>query len=122
VFSTDILIEGVGWIELVAQVRKPRKAAVPEARGYQNADLEAFQAQYPQDGEAAMEGDENEIDPIWPAVEIFTPEGKYIGQRRPMNASLQILEKTTNAKGRPRKSMKGAKKNEKKRKRAGAVW
>jgi hypothetical protein len=122
VFSADILIEGVGWIELVAQVRKPRKAAVAEARGYQNADLEAFQAQYPQDGEAAMEGDENEIDPIWPAVEIFTPEGKYIGQRRPMNASLQILEKTTNAKGRPRKSMKGAKKNEKKRKRAGAVW
>jgi hypothetical protein len=121
VFSTDILIEGVGWIELVAQVRKPRRSVTPEERGFQNADTKSFEAQNSQDVEAGIEGNENKIDPIWPAVEIFTPEGKYIGQRRPMNASLQILEKKANAKGRPRKSMKGAKKNEKRMRRTSAA-
>ncbi|EPE32621.1 P-loop containing nucleoside triphosphate hydrolase [Glarea lozoyensis ATCC 20868] len=116
IFSTDILIEGVGWVELAAQVRKPRRDSVRvpvrDTRGFQNKNIQQFQRQ--DDGSVDAAGNEN--DPLWPAVEIFTPEGKYIGQRRPLNASLQIREKPSSAKGRPRRSMKGAKKNEKRAK------
>jgi len=60
-------------------------------------------------------GGEIEIDPSWPAVEVFSPEGKFISSRRPMNAWLHIVSKPKKGKlqGRPRKSMKGAKKAEK---------
>ncbi|KAL4933945.1 telomere stability and silencing-domain-containing protein [Aspergillus undulatus] len=54
VMSADILIEGVGWIELTAQIR-----------------AKAVQAQ-PQES------------PSLPQVEVFTPDGKYIGFRRPI--------------------------------------
>jgi hypothetical protein len=99
VLGTDILIEGVGWIELAAQVRKPY--------GYLQADGEF-------DPMA-----EQEIDPNWPEVEIFTPEGKFVAQRRPMNAWLMIGDKLgeKEAKARPRKAMKGTKKVEKMRSR-----
>jgi hypothetical protein len=59
-----------------------------------------------------------------PIVEVFTPEGKHVGQRRCMGAWLLCNEgrntgrkrRAANA-ARPRKPMKGAKKREKKRKR-----
>jgi hypothetical protein len=115
VLATDILIEGCGWVELVAQVRKkPGEMATVEERYDRRRD------------ESEREGEEwnsesrdeiEKIDPGWPAVEVFSPEGKFIASRRPMNAWLHIASKPTKGKlqGRPRKSMKGAKKAEKRR-------
>jgi hypothetical protein len=88
VLATDILLEGLGWVELTAQVRNRQD------RGYQTVD-----------------------------VEVFTPEGRGVGQRRTMNAYSLLME-GARAKGllkntpRPRRSMKGQKKLEKQRKRA----
>ncbi|KAL8788088.1 MAG: hypothetical protein Q9213_001846 [Squamulea squamosa] len=81
VFSTDILIEGCGWIELVAQVRR--------------REVESM------DGSTAF-----------PKVDIWSPNGDYIAERRPMNGWLLGRPKVEGAKGRtrPRRSMKGAKK------------
>ena len=80
VLATDILLEGLGWVELTAQVRNRRDT------GY----------------EAAQ-------------VEVFTPEGKGIGQRETMSvymrrkegAQLRGLHRRT---PRPPHSMKGRKK------------
>ncbi|CZR53216.1 uncharacterized protein PAC_03094 [Phialocephala subalpina] len=98
VMATDILIEGLGWIELVAQVRKNPGEIDPRETGEDEWELEQ-RAEY-------------EIDPSWPAVEVFTPNGKFVSSRRPMNAWLNVAEKpgANKTKGRPRKSMKGAKK------------
>lgn len=71
VLSIDILVEGCGWVELVAQVRK-------------------------RDLESEKRLDENTLsDEVFPAVEVFSPEGKYIGVRRPMNAWLLGKKKST---------------------------
>ena len=58
VLSTDILIESIGWIELVAQVRR---------------------RDFPDD--APLAGGAS-----YPAVEVFSPEGKFITSRRSMGA------------------------------------
>lgn len=88
--STDILIEGCGWVELVTQVRK--------------RDLDHRNQE---DNTAAQEN-------AFPVVEVFSPEGKHIGARRPMNAWL-LGRKTppspSKRKARPRRSMKGVKKS-----------
>ncbi|RDW75588.1 hypothetical protein BP5796_06409 [Coleophoma crateriformis] len=103
VLSTDILIEGCGWVELVAQVRK-RPGEMSKSRN-SNTDIKVDEAD-------EMDG----IDPQWPAVEVFTPEGKFVGSRRPMNAWLLSTKKLgqVRVKGRPRQSMKGVKKAVKK--------
>jgi hypothetical protein len=111
ILSTDILIEGCGWVELVAQVRKkPGEMAPTVKRREERQDEHERWLTEPAD-------DIEEIDPSWPSVEVFSPEGKFIASRRPMNAWLHIERKPTKGKlqGRPRKSMKGAKKNEKRR-------
>lgn len=109
VLATDILVEGCGWVELVAQVRKKpgEMAHVEERRDERRDENEEWDLE-PSD---EME----EIDQSWPAVEVFSPEGKFIASRRPMNAWLHIASKPNKGKlqGRPRKSMKGAKKAEK---------
>jgi hypothetical protein len=108
VLATDILIEGCGWVELVAQVRKePGEVAPVEEQEPRRDEREEW---------GFEPGDEiEEIDPSWPEVEVFSPEGKFIASRRPMNAWLNIASKPKKGKlqGRPRKSMKGAKKAEK---------
>lgn len=105
ILATDILIEGCGWVELVAQVRK----------GMGEIDLPGSRAD---DWEAEDKTDHQVIDPRWPAVEIFTPNGKFVSARRPMNAWLNFAHKpgASQMKGRPRRAMKGAKKVEKRRK------
>jgi hypothetical protein len=111
ILSTDILIEGCGWVELVAQVRKkPGEMAPAVKRREERQDEHERWLTEPAD---VIE----EIDPSWPSVEVFSPDGKFIASRRPMNAWLHIERKPTKGKlqGRPRKSMKGAKKNEKRR-------
>ncbi|MCJ1423055.1 hypothetical protein MMC29_000936 [Sticta canariensis] len=89
VLSTDILIEGCGWIELVVQIRKREL----ESQDHSN---------------------EGKIhDPIFPTVEVFSPEGKDIGARRPMSAWLLGGRKRVSSRKRtvrPRRSMKGVKK------------
>lgn len=93
IFSTDILIEGCGWVELVVQIRK---------------------------GPMKVDGEGGEKDcmkmGVFPQVDVFSPEGKLIGARRPMNAWLVGGPKPTPSsrrKGRPRRSMRGAKRREK---------
>ena len=139
VLSTDILIEGCGWVELVAQVRKPRNfqsnyVSSPTTSSSDNTNTEttysppSFSSSQP----TSLEDDEcfefdplpphtnTNPDPIWPAVEVFTPNGKFVGSRRPMNAWLNYKDFSQEGKiqGRPRKAMKGVKKVKKNRERA----
>ena len=88
VLSIDVLIEGCGWIELIAQVRKKDLVSVTQA-----GDLFDTRA--------------------YPRVEIFSPDGRNIGVRRPMGAWLLCGERSRssgNKIARPRRSMRGVKK------------
>ena len=92
VYSTDILIEGCGWVELVVQVRKK--------------DVESESA-------GDRESGDNVTNTKFPIVEVFTPNGKHAGARRPMNGWLLGGPSTAPAAkraARPRRSMKGVKK------------
>jgi genetic interactor of prohibitins 3, mitochondrial len=84
VLSTDILIEGLGWVELTAQVRKKRLE-------------DPFETNVPE---------------AYPEVEVFSPEGRFIAQRRPMGASVlggkKVIPKHKR-RARPRMSMKSVK-------------
>ncbi len=102
VLATDILIEGCGWIELVVQVRKRW--------------LEERQMLLEKD--PTGEGPQQEQE--YPEVEIFTPDGRFIGNRRPMNAWL-LNREIKQTKARPRRSMKGVKKAMKIAKRASTL-
>jgi hypothetical protein len=106
VMSADLLIEGCGWVELTAQIRKrPGETS----RSFEHRD----------DDDREDEANQ-EIDPQWPTVEVFSPDGKFIAARRPMNAWLNFAQKPSEKKAgsRPRRSMKGMKKLEKQRARA----
>ena len=87
VLSTDVLIEGCGWVELVAQVRKKDFESPAIAKTFLD-------------------------DKPYPQVEVVSPGGRYIGVRRPMGAWLLCERKpgSSNNKVRPRRSMKGVKK------------
>jgi hypothetical protein len=96
VYSTDILIEGVGWIELAAQVRK----SSVEATAKEGANL--FEAGIP-------------------SVEIFSPNGRHISSRQPLGAWMiggKRKKPVSQRTQRPRRSMKGMKKAMKKETRA----
>ncbi|EEH48785.2 uncharacterized protein PADG_04864 [Paracoccidioides brasiliensis Pb18] len=85
VLSTDILIEGCGWVELIVQVRKK--------------DLEAG---------------------FMPKVEVFTPTGKFVGNRMPMCAYSFLLEKQQrSAKRRTKRPMRSMKRAKRSAKRSG---
>ena len=89
VLSTDILIEGCGWVELVVQVRKKQ--------------LESMSAK----------GDDKDYIEGSPAVEIYSPNGEHIGARRPMGGWILGGPKhvpRSKRTVRPRRSMKGVKK------------
>ncbi|KAJ4307108.1 hypothetical protein N0V88_000485 [Collariella sp. IMI 366227] len=53
-----------------------------------------------------------EAEAKWPVIDVYSPEGKFVGYRRPMNAWM-LNKPKGDMKSRPRKSMKGAKKLEK---------
>ncbi|EME48648.1 hypothetical protein DOTSEDRAFT_120510 [Dothistroma septosporum NZE10] len=96
VYGADILIEGVGWIELVCQVRSRRKSLISDAL---SAEL----------GEASSEKE------ALPEVEVFTPKGKFIGIRQPMNAWLIAGQKKVARhaqRSRPRMSISMQKRKE----------
>ncbi|EKG21961.1 hypothetical protein MPH_00882 [Macrophomina phaseolina MS6] len=103
VWSTDILIEGVGWVEVVAQTRKSQKI-------------------YRNDGEVGSADALGDIVPgatevPYPEVEVVTPEGKFIGSRRPMNAWLlnKPKQKDSDKRSRPKRSMASVKNQRPKR-------
>ncbi len=114
VLATDILIEGCGWVELVVQVRR-RALEHPEAQG--TAAGYGFGAPRLRLGYGRGEG----ADDAYPIVNVYSPGGKFIGARKPMNAWLLATEHEPGGKkrgdARPRRSMKGMKKMEKLNKR-----
>ncbi|KAL9489511.1 hypothetical protein ACSS6W_001788 [Trichoderma asperelloides] len=138
VLSVDILIEGVGYVEIVAQVRKRHLERILAS---QNAPAEAKQVTRPKatpqdtnDPFAEMYNMRRDMSikdttvepkvqlqpeesPEWPAVDVYSPLGKFIGSRKPINGWLNNKPRETaeQKKSRPRRSMKGAKKLEKKR-------
>ncbi|KAH9883955.1 hypothetical protein F4778DRAFT_764661 [Xylariomycetidae sp. FL2044] len=131
VLSTDILIEGVGWVEVVAQVRTKdlygpkldgEAQDAPPEPAQELTSLERLEA-LAEDGKAKQkalpEVEEAQDEPNWPIVDVYSPEGKYISYRQPMNGWLLNKPKVSAAssRARPRKSMKGMKKLEKKRRR-----
>ncbi|KAH9815351.1 Genetic interactor of prohibitins 3 [Teratosphaeria destructans] len=76
IYSADLLVESVGWVELVCQTRRRSDSFLrPDALS-----------------ELGMDGEDV------PAVEVFSPEGKHVGVRRPMNGWLL---------GGPKKSVVG---------------
>ncbi|KAK8086899.1 hypothetical protein PG994_001873 [Apiospora phragmitis] len=157
VLATDILIEGVGWVEVVAQVRKKdlftRPAVAEEDLSRMESESSSPWAQTGAKAEAAAEAEPKTTtalsalerleaigedpsrrqktyvpprvaavpikpgdEPNWPIVDVYSPEGRFIGCRKPMNGWLlnKPLVTAAQQRKRPRKSMKGQKKLEKK--------
>lgn len=85
IFSADVLIEGCGWVELVAQVRK---------RQFDNA----------------IEPDDIFDNTPYPRVEVASPYGRHVGLRQPMGAWSFCDQRPGIKAARPRQSMKGVKK------------
>ncbi|EFQ30059.1 hypothetical protein CGRA01v4_01046 [Colletotrichum graminicola] len=124
VLAIDILIEGCGWVEIVAQVRTKNLFAgcapfIPE-QSMAEAETETEPADPFAKMEKAAESqslpkvekkpDAKPDEPHWPVVEVWSPEGRFVGSRLPMNAWLINKSPKKDIKSRPRKSMKGAKK------------
>jgi len=140
VFSTDILVEGVGWIELVCQVRKRRQtahtephpscedAASPTSSAIRPAVISDLGNTFnpfssPSSVQTSFPGQMDDASFSFPQVEIFTPHGKHVSQRKPLGAWLlwdsgRKRRQRAAAAARPRRPMKGAKKLEKMARRA----
>ena len=73
VYSLDLLIEGVGWVEIVAQLRRRQIEEMTAVKGY-NPFSEAGQ------------DDKVAIPEFYPEIEVFSPNGKFVGVRQPMGA------------------------------------
>lgn len=135
VLSTDILIEGVGYVELVAQVRaqdvamkvfpdqQPQFDERVKPKQLDTSDpFAAMRAQRIDAGTPAVKRrkePEPVIEPGWPAVDVFSPEGRFIGSRQPIQGWLHNKPRVLpeHKRSRPRRSMKGAKKKDKAEKR-----
>ena len=143
VLAVDLLIEGCGWVEIVAQVRtktlyqkreeakvKELSSPVPEMardaweemelstedrKASAKSESESRRPRSEPEAEAEPEPELN-----WPVVDVYTPEGRFVDARMPMNAWLLNRKRVQDKhlKSRPRKSMKGAKKQEKLMRRA----
>lgn len=132
VLATDILIEGCGWVEIVAQVRtrklfegcapfieeQSQPESEPEPVDPFLAMEKAAQRQAAPKVERPAKPAKS-AEPNWPVVEVWSPEGKFVSSRLPMNAWLLNKSPKKDIKSRPRKSMKGAKKAAKEAKRTG---
>ncbi|KAI4869070.1 hypothetical protein F4820DRAFT_407904 [Hypoxylon rubiginosum] len=139
VLSTDILIEGVGWVEVTAQMRtkdlfgqKPSPGAQAAEEPQPQKELTALErlealaedprkkrSPRPPPVPAYVSENTEDKEPNWPVVDVYSPEGKFIWCRKPMNGWMLNKPKVSAAsrRSRPRKSMKGMKKLEKKRRR-----
>ncbi|KAM5351991.1 hypothetical protein ACJ41O_004714 [Fusarium nematophilum] len=141
VLSTDILIEGVGYVELVAQVRAQDVAvqAIPPERAARPTDDQVGRKEMDTaDPFAALTAQRRDAKPVvkqkpkepepppepdWPAVDVYSPEGRFIGSRRPIHGWLNNKPRVLaeHKRSRPRRSMKGQKKKAKAEKRAAMV-
>ncbi|ROV89214.1 hypothetical protein VMCG_09895 [Cytospora schulzeri] len=133
VLSLDLLIEGCGWVEITAQVRakhlfapvatsKPKPARAKKS-AYGDEILQELDLSEPGlEGENAEESWNEEAEPNWPVVDVYSPEGRFIGCRPPLNAWLynKVRKTRETSKKRPRKSMTGAKQRDKGERRARA--
>jgi hypothetical protein len=170
VWATDILIEGCGWVEVVAQVRKPRRtpawcddvdAVAKRSEGQEQGSDASWSpmdvkdlppsmndtASFPSSTASAaawtppqlrtditptadctsqerrnesrhpLDLSPDELAKTMPEIEVYSPEGKFIGQRPSLSCWLLGGPQNKKTSGRPRKSMKGAKKLEKQRRR-----
>ncbi|KAL2160246.1 hypothetical protein VTH06DRAFT_1419 [Thermothelomyces fergusii] len=131
VLGIDILVEGVGWVEVAVQVRTKHLFPAEGRRGREeqqhqrllqsldlrpepvNAAKKKKKKNENERGETVWDwdwdGEEEDAEPRWPVIDVYSPDGKFIGYRPPMNAWL--LNKPRKEKGsRPRKSTKGMKK------------
>ncbi|KAL7795229.1 hypothetical protein V8C37DRAFT_374912 [Trichoderma ceciliae] len=138
VLSVDILIEGVGYVEIVAQVRQralerivasqnaPREVereAGPKSAPRDASDPFADMYNMRRDTAGQDKAAEPKVQlrpqeaPDWPSVDIYTPEGRFVGSRKPINGWLNNKPRllAEHKRSRPRRSMKGAKKLEKRR-------
>ncbi|KAF2689740.1 hypothetical protein K458DRAFT_400430 [Lentithecium fluviatile CBS 122367] len=134
IFGTDILIEGVGWLEVTAQVRRLQGWRAPgmlkkdpnHARDTKLKALEKEQEIRRRKFEAKLRGEEfvkEEVDEEteedvaeFPEVEVFSPLGKFVGARMPMCASVVGGPKRVSARdrpARPRRSMVSVKRQRK---------
>ncbi|OAK98013.1 hypothetical protein IQ06DRAFT_279020 [Phaeosphaeriaceae sp. SRC1lsM3a] len=142
IWSTDILIEGVGWVEVSCQTRRPQgwrpvgnvkkdpnhAQKAKEAR--MKAELERKERKFnprPDDDPFAEDTREEELgegegddmadwQTEYPEIEVFSPLGKFVGARRPMCASMTSGPKIIAArdrKVRPRQSMVSVKRQRK---------
>ncbi|KAF1851975.1 uncharacterized protein K460DRAFT_351831 [Cucurbitaria berberidis CBS 394.84] len=146
IWSTDILIEGVGWVEISAQTRRPqgwkpvgmskkdpnhaqheRRASLRQLDEYKDRKFATIAraesaGEDPQDALSAEFYKEDMGDRMasweddYPEVEVFSPLGKFVGQRRPMCASTVSGPKqiaSRDRKARPRRSMVSVKRQRK---------
>lgn len=143
VISVDILIEGVGYVEVVAQVRArdfDRWSSMQREADRRIDDGEERPGR--EDRAAASDDPFDELinkrkdsmgamaaparappprpEPDWPAVDVFSPEGRFVGSRMPINGWLSNKPRVLpeHKKSRPRRSMKGQKKMAKQESRA----
>ncbi|KAK4228961.1 hypothetical protein QBC38DRAFT_543841 [Podospora fimiseda] len=140
VLGIDILIEGCGWVELTVQIRTRQLYEKREPTSHEDTSLpDPFHKLEvldkldlrPEPVNARKESDQDwdndyfdnvsartsDPEPNWPVVDVYSPEGKFIGYRKPMNAWILAKPKKDRSK-RPRKSMKGVKKGGKRERRA----
>lgn len=106
IFSTDILIQGVGWVELVCQVRRRSSTSFKESTSSENPAFDSHGLETITESPSTFKPwvPASEADFELPRVEIFTPKGEHISSRPPMNA-WTIQEDGTSQKTR----IKGAK-------------
>ncbi|KUI67129.1 Genetic interactor of prohibitins 3, mitochondrial [Cytospora mali] len=122
VLSLDLLIEGCGWVEITAQVRtkhlfataaaasKPKPSRKSNAYGEEILQELDLSEPEPERNNARDSWNE-EAEPNWPVVDVYSPEGRFVGCRPPLNAWLynKVRKTPETSKKRPRKSMTGAK-------------
>ncbi|KAF2107244.1 hypothetical protein BDV96DRAFT_589398 [Lophiotrema nucula] len=143
IWSCDILIEGVGWVEVSAQTRKPRgwKPVGMKKKDPNHARLQKLREKEEREAarrekfesgggdafdragvvfgssERRQEVHEEQVEEEEvPEIEVFSPLGKYVGVRRPMCGSVLGGPKYVSKrerKARPRRSMVSVKKQRK---------
>ncbi|PHH86395.1 hypothetical protein CDD83_10310 [Cordyceps sp. RAO-2017] len=142
VVSVDILIEGVGYVEVVAQVRarefnlwaaqqreadeqKPRAIELIRDRDRPVKSNDPFSELMSRRKDGPDDASRRApliTQPDWPAVDVYTPEGRFVACRQPIHGWLnnKPLVLACHKKSRPRRSMRGQKKKEKSSRRAEA--
>lgn len=106
VWAADVVIEGVGWVELVAQVRKRSSASELTDKDRLSS---MFSGNTESDSTTTTMAESMSETLSYPTVEIFSPEKQFVGLRPPMNA-WAMGDKKPLAKwkrpSRPRQSMR----------------